>query len=503
MFGRPTPPDRRPPGASTFEDDIHLRMCARNGQEGLLLPSGRLALFLALVHWCRPGGRVLMAPVNDDVILFVVLAAGLRPVFAPVDPRRGSMLPDAVPEETWRTLGGVITTNLYGVPDPAPELRERCLRGGIPLIEDAAHALQSTVGGRPVGCHGDAAAFSLSKHAGARSGGYLAVRDTAHLPALRRAAETLLLPPRAHRQALLAALPVARDLVVRARLVRQAWQAKISLGLDPRGSAYRMPPRPDELRAALAAISAAHACAHAAVGPGNAAAQGGAGRGGAELRAAVAREALAAMDPWTRVDLADYRMRHGTLVRRGLSRRLAGAEAARSRRLDGVRRLLDHPAVAPGLRDHPPQPLFRVPLLVRDRDRLVSGLLKAGIATGYLYDPPLDDYAGPEFVDPSPAPEAARWFARHVLPVDPLEAARALAVLDRLGAQPAAPPTDAAPPIGAGQPTGAVPPTGTPVDTAVGTPDTARPRPAAAVPAPVAPHPEPTVRTEPTVASGG
>ncbi|MER5838192.1 hypothetical protein ABT116_47785, partial [Streptomyces sp. NPDC002130] len=33
-----------------------------------------------------------------------------------------------------------------------------------------------------------------------------------------------------------------------------------------------------------------------------------------------------------------------------------------------------------------------------------------------------DGGAGAEFTDPSPAPEAARWFARHALPVDPLRA---------------------------------------------------------------------------------
>jgi hypothetical protein len=42
----------------------------------------------------------------------------------------------------------------------------------------------------------------------------------------------------------------------------------------------------------------------------------------------------------------------------------------------------------------------------------------------YVYDPPLDDYAGAELVEPSPDPSAARWFASHVLPADPLLARR-------------------------------------------------------------------------------
>ncbi|MEW5633098.1 DegT/DnrJ/EryC1/StrS aminotransferase family protein, partial [Streptomyces hydrogenans] len=67
------------------------------GRECLYVPSCRLGLYLALRRWCPPGGRVLMSPVNDDVIFFVVLAAGLRPVQAPLDPRDGSLDPAAVP----------------------------------------------------------------------------------------------------------------------------------------------------------------------------------------------------------------------------------------------------------------------------------------------------------------------------------------------------------------------------------------------------------------------
>ncbi|MGW0202726.1 hypothetical protein [Nonomuraea sp. NPDC003201] len=69
-----------------------------------------------------------------------------------------------------------------------------------------------------------------------------------------------------------------------------------------------------------------------------------------------------------------------------------------------------------------------MPLLVRDRDAAITELERRGVATGYLYDPPYDDYA-PAFTEPSPDPGPARWWARHVLPVDPVYAARALPVL--------------------------------------------------------------------------
>lgn len=86
------------------------------------------------------------------------------------------------------------------------------------------------------------------------------------------------------------------------------------------------------------------------------------------------------------------------------------------------------------------QPLFRVPLLVADRDAAVTALAKRRITTGYLYDPPLDVYAGDVFTDASPHPAPAAWFARHALPADPLRAGQVIAALDELGAEPVLPP---------------------------------------------------------------
>jgi hypothetical protein len=90
----------------------------------------------------------------------------------------------------------------------------------------------------------------------------------------------------------------------------------------------------------------------------------------------------------------------------------------------------------------PAQPLFRIPLLVEDRDAVLAELLRRQVPAGYIYDPPLDDYAGSRFTEPSPDPEVARWWARRVLPVDPLDAGRVLGILGSLGVldRPAEPP---------------------------------------------------------------
>ena len=90
--------------------------------------------------------------------------------------------------------------------------------------------------------------------------------------------------------------------------------------------------------------------------------------------------------------------------------------------------------VTPGARSASPLALFRVPLLVADREAGMAALAARGVLVRYVYDPPLDDYAGPEFIAPSPPPAAGRWWVRHALPIDPLMADAALPVLRGLHA---------------------------------------------------------------------
>ncbi|MET9543907.1 DegT/DnrJ/EryC1/StrS family aminotransferase [Streptomyces sp. NPDC006627] len=382
-------------------------MTRRLGRECLYVPSARLALYLALRRWCRPGARVLMSPVNDDVILFVVLAAGLRPVQAPVSVWDGNIDPAAVPESTWRNVDAVLTTNLYGVPDRVVELRRRCDQLGIPLFEDAAHAIGTRVAGQPIGTFGKAAAFSLSKHVAGMAGGFLAVADTTTRRELERLRDELLVPGRLRGDLATTLRPLARSAVRGLRLVRPVWRTMQRLGLLERDT-FRMELHPRRLAD----------CARRA-------------------------PSLPAYEPWVRVDLHGFRERHGALVRCQLKLRMDRLDGALARRSVGVSLLASTAWAGRALRERTaedgPLPLFRVPLLVQDRDALLDRLVDHGMVCGYVYDPPLDDYAGAEFVEPSPDPSAARWFASHTLPVDPLLARKVVRALTKERVRPASP----------------------------------------------------------------
>jgi hypothetical protein len=139
----------------------------------------------------------------------------------------------------------------------------------------------------------------------------------------------------------------------------------------------------------------------------------------------------------------DYRMPQ---QRSALSRTLAGLRNLgrdREERIEGVRRLRELGSVAPAAREGAPLPLLRVPLLVEERDAVAVELRRRRINIYFLYAPPLDDYSGPEFSEPSPAPEAARWWAQHVLPIDPHDAGRVLELVhsNEIRLKPAVPPS--------------------------------------------------------------
>lgn len=378
--------------------DLEAAMRRRTGRAALYVPSCRFGLYLALRHWCAPGGRVLMSPVNDDVIFFVVLAAGLRPVQAPLDPRDGSIDVAAVPDDVWGSLDAVLTTNLYGNPDPAPELRARCDRLGIPLVEDAAHAIGSEVGGRPVGTYGDAAVYSLSKHTAVKTGGFLTLADESLAGEFARIRNALLHPVRPTAELAYWLRPHAEATVRGLRLAPAARAALRLLGLQEREE-IRMPLRAGELKQALDAAPS-----------------------------------LDALHSWIRVDMHDYRLGAGAPRRRRVARGLARLDATLAAHLAGTERLLATRWAAPG---SVARPLFRVPLLVADRDAAIAALARARITVGYLYDPPLDAYAGEAFTEAVGPADGARWFARHALPVDPLKADEAVRVLTELGAEPA------------------------------------------------------------------
>jgi hypothetical protein len=371
-----------------IERDIEAALEARIGRECVFMPSGRFAIYLAFKFLLSPGDRILMSPLEDDTVFFGALAAGLRPVMAPVSTNDGNMRTDTIDGETWPTISAVLTGNTYGLPDRVAELSARCGRLEIPLIEDAAHALETDIDGRPIGSFGTVSAFSLSKHLPGR-GGVLALDRAVSRRDVARLRDRLMLPR-----------PIGNGSVGLARsAARQPLEAlHLMRGLD-RARRMTHPVRSAPWRVPLRA---------------------------SRLEYARSSGDLSQFDVWMKTGYPDYRMLQRSSH---LKRTLGGLRDLgrdRDERIAGVLRLRALDAVAPAAREGDPLPLLRVPLLIEDRDAVALELRQRGIDVFFVYAPPLDEYSGPEFCEPSPLPEAARWWATHVLPVNPRDAERVL-----------------------------------------------------------------------------
>jgi dTDP-4-amino-4,6-dideoxygalactose transaminase len=113
-----------------------------------------------------PGSPVLTPTLTFCGAVHAIVHAGLRPVLVDVDDDTLAVSPDGVAAAARRCGGGrgaaaMVVQHMAGYPLDAAEL---AAAAGVPaghVVEDAAHALGATAGGRPVGSGSRAACFSF------------------------------------------------------------------------------------------------------------------------------------------------------------------------------------------------------------------------------------------------------------------------------------------------------------------------------------------------------
>lgn len=160
------------------------------GQENALsFYSGTAALHAALVlAGVRPGDEVITTPMTAEPTNLAILHAGGRVVWADVDPRSGNIDPDSVERCVTPRTRAILAVHYGGVPVALERLRSVARTHGLPVIEDAAHALGARYGGKMIGAHSEYVMYSLQaiKHLTTVDGGMLVCRDPADLPRGRR-----------------------------------------------------------------------------------------------------------------------------------------------------------------------------------------------------------------------------------------------------------------------------------------------------------------------------
>lgn len=123
-----------------------------------MVDSGSNALFMAVTLLNLPPKSEVIVPSFTWVSCAqAVLLAGHTPIFCDVDLKTMNVTVDTVREKISRKTGAIMVVHYAGLSvdlDPILEL-------GYPVIEDAAHALDSTYKGRPCGTVGTVGIFSF------------------------------------------------------------------------------------------------------------------------------------------------------------------------------------------------------------------------------------------------------------------------------------------------------------------------------------------------------
>lgn len=140
--------------------------------------SGTSALTTALLTLGLPrGAEVITTPLTFRATALAIEAAGLRPVFAAVDPDTLLLCPDAAEQAVGARTGAILPVHLFGLAAD-PRFDDLAEAHGIPVVYDAAHTFDVTQG---IAGRGTATAYSLHAtkllHTG--EGGLLCTRDEA------------------------------------------------------------------------------------------------------------------------------------------------------------------------------------------------------------------------------------------------------------------------------------------------------------------------------------
>jgi dTDP-4-amino-4,6-dideoxygalactose transaminase len=139
----------------------------------------------AALHLCLlclgvgPGDEVVTSPITFASTANVIVHCGATPVFCDVIDDTLNMDPEQLERVLTRRAKAIIAVHFAGHPCDMDEIGAVASRHGVPVIEDAAHAVEAEYRGRPTGSLGAAAAFSFyaTKNITSGEGGMLTTND--------------------------------------------------------------------------------------------------------------------------------------------------------------------------------------------------------------------------------------------------------------------------------------------------------------------------------------
>jgi perosamine synthetase len=163
-----------------IEEFEHAFARRAGGGTAITAAYGRMAFYFMVKALDLPEGSEIIFPsLTFWVVPELARVAGLRVVFADVNPRTFNIDPDSVERMMTDRTRAIVPTHLYGLPCDMDRILDIASRHNLVVIEDCAHALGATYKGRPVGTFGTGALFSFQtlKPLNCYGGGAALVQD--------------------------------------------------------------------------------------------------------------------------------------------------------------------------------------------------------------------------------------------------------------------------------------------------------------------------------------
>jgi perosamine synthetase len=175
------------PRVDEFERKFEAKFGA--GNTAISCGSGTDALHLAyLLAGVKPGDEVICTVFTCTASNLPALYIGATPIFADIVPSTLNIDPKHVRSLITKKTKAIVFVDYGGLPAELDELLAISKEFGIPLIEDAAHALGATFKNRPIGSISDYTIFSFQaiKHITTGDGGMLMIKDPAKVEEAKR-----------------------------------------------------------------------------------------------------------------------------------------------------------------------------------------------------------------------------------------------------------------------------------------------------------------------------
>jgi aminotransferase len=170
------------PKVKAFEERFRQRLGL---DHFLLVDSGSNSLYLACVLLNLPPGSEVIVPSYTWIFCaHAVLLAGHRPVLADVDLDSANITVETILPRVGPRTAAIMVVHYAGLPVDLDPIRAL----GYPIVEDAAHAVDSLYHGRPCGGIGDVGVYSFDavKNLAMGEGGGVTARDPAVMERARK-----------------------------------------------------------------------------------------------------------------------------------------------------------------------------------------------------------------------------------------------------------------------------------------------------------------------------